>query len=107
MTKPDAYSSDFCAWSVEQATFLRAGCLAEADLGNIAEEIESMGRGEKRELINRLTALLVHLPKWQVQPALRGNSGRLTILEQRGQLVEHLKDNPSLKGLLADAFATA
>lgn len=107
MTEPDAYSRDFYAWSVQQAALLRAGRLAEADIGNIAEEIESMGRSEKRELVNRLTVLLVHLLKWQAQPALRGNSWRLTILEQRGQLVEHLKDNPSLKSLLADAFTTA
>ena len=107
MTEPDAYSRDFYAWSVEQAALLRAGWLAEADIGNIAEEIESMGRSEKRELVNRLTVLLVHLLKWQVQLALRGNSWRLTILEQRGQLVEHLKNSPSLKSLPADAFATA
>ena len=29
------------------------GRLAEADIENIAEEIETMGRSEKRELINR------------------------------------------------------
>ena len=107
MTGPDAYSSDFYAWSMKQAAPLRAGRLAEADIGNIAEEIESRGRSEKRELVNRLKVLLVHLLEWQVQPALRGNRWRLTILEQRGQLVEHLKDNPSLKSLLADAFTTA
>ena len=107
MTGSDAYSRDFYAWSVEQAALLRAGRLAEADIANIAEEIESMGRSEKRELVNRLTVLLVHLLKGQAQPAMRGNSWRLTIREQRGQLLEHLKDNPSLKAVLANAFTTA
>ena len=107
MSGPDAYSHDFYAWSIKQAALLRAGRLTEADIGNIAEEIESMGRSEKRELVNGLTVLLAHLLKWQAQPALRGNNWRLTILEQRGQLVEHLKDNPSLKSVLADAFTTA
>ena len=102
-----AYERDFYAWAIAQAALLRAGRLSEADIGNIAEEIESMGRSEKRELVNRLTVLLTHLLKWQVQPALRGNSWRLTILEQRGQLIEHLKDNPSLKGVFPEAFATA
>ena len=51
------YDTDFYAWANEQAALLRAGRLSEADIENIAEEIESMGRSEKRELINRLTVL--------------------------------------------------
>ena len=45
----------FCAWANEQAALLREGRFSAADIANIAEEIESMGRGEKRELVNRLT----------------------------------------------------
>ncbi len=107
MSSAEAYARDFYAWAMQQAALLRAGRLDEADIANIAEEIESMGRSEKRELVSRLTVLLAHLLKWQAQPALRGNSWRLTILEQRGQLAEHFKDNPSLKGVFPDAFATA
>lgn len=107
MSGAGAYDRDFYAWALEQAALLRAGRLSEADIENIAEEIESMGRGEKRELVSRLTVLLTHLLEWQVQPARRGNSWRLTIIRQRLQLAEHLKDNPSLKGALPDAFATA
>ena len=50
----------FYAWSLEQAALLRAGRVGEADLSVIAEEIESMGKTEKRELISRLTVLLLH-----------------------------------------------
>ena len=59
-----------------------------------------MGRSEKRELVNRLTVVLLHLLKWQYQPALRGNSRRLTLEEQRDELETHLADNPSLKSSL-------
>ena len=107
MSSAGAYERDFYAWATEQAALLRAGRLSEADIENIAEEIESMGRSEKRELVNRLTVLLTHLLKWQAQPARRGNSWRLTLLTQRGRLAEHLKDNPSLKSAFPDAFATA
>jgi hypothetical protein len=89
------------------AGLLRAGRLSEADIENIAEEIESMGRSEKRELVNRLTVLMIHLLKWQAQPAFRGNSWRLTIVEQRRRRAEHLKENPSLEGVLLEAMATA
>ncbi|MBV8400828.1 MAG: DUF29 family protein [Acetobacteraceae bacterium] len=40
---------------------LRAGRLTEADIEHISEEIESVGRAERRELVNRLSVLLLHL----------------------------------------------
>ena len=104
MAQSGLYDRDFYAWTNEQAALLRAGELSAADIEHIAEEIESMGRTEKRELVSRLTVLLLHLLKWQFQPARRGSSWRRTILEQRIRLASHLADNPSLKGRLADAI---
>ena len=95
------YERDFYGWANEQAALLRAGRLTEADIANIAEEIESLGRGEKRELVNRLAVLLAHLLKWQFQPALRGRSWLLTIKEQRRKIARHLGENPSLRPQLA------
>jgi len=101
------YDQDFFAWANEQARLLRAGKLAEADIDHIAEEIESMGRAEKRELISRLSVLLLHLLKWQYQPARRGASWEVTIRNQRRALADHLMDNPSLKARFAEAVARA
>ncbi|MGB5832189.1 MAG: DUF29 domain-containing protein [Thiohalocapsa sp.] len=101
------YEQDFYAWSNEQVSLLRAGKLREADIANIIEEIESMGRSERRELVNRLVVLLLHLLKWRFQPALRGNSWRLSIKEQRIRLASHLADNPSLKSKLDEAILQA
>jgi hypothetical protein len=101
------YDRDFYAWANEQAELLRAGRLSEADIENIAEEIESLGKSEKRELISRLTVLLVHLLKWQYQRALRGKSWRLTLEEQRDEVAAPLGDNPSLKSTLGDFIAVA
>ena len=101
------YDQDFYAWANEQATLLRAGKLDQADIENIAEEIESMGRSERRELINLLTVLLLHLLKWQFQPGLRGNSWRLSIEEQRYRLEDHLNDNPSLRAQITQAMRDA
>jgi hypothetical protein len=101
------YHSDFYAWANEQAALLRAGELSAVDVQNIADEIESMGRSEKRELISRLTALLLHLLKWQFQPMMRGRSWRLNIDGQRLDLEELLKDNPSLKAELDPSIAQA
>ncbi len=103
----NAYETDFYAWAMEQATLLRTGRFAAADMANIAEEIESMGRGEKRELVNRLTILLLHLLKWQFQPGFRSPSWSSSIREQRIRLRSHLNDNPSLKARLGESFAEA
>ena len=107
----DLYERDFYAWANEQAALLRAGRLSAADIDHIAEEIESMGRSEKRELTSRLAVLLAHLLKWQAQPERRGRSWLLTIREQRRQVAQVLGDNPSLRGrlpdIMADAYETA
>lgn len=101
------YDRDFYAWANQQAALLRAGKLESADIENIAEEIESMGRSEKRELVNRLAVLLLHLLKWKFQPAFQSRSWRLSIEEQRIRLADHLKDNPSLKAQINAAMADA
>ena len=101
------YEQDFYAWANEQAALLRAGNLSAADIEHIAEEIESMGRTEKRELVSRLAILLAHLLKWQFQPGRRGTSWQATITIQRRTLKRHLTDNPSLKPKLPEATADA
>lgn len=101
------YEQDFYAWAKQQAALLRAGRLSEADIAHIAEEIETMGRGEKRELISRLKVLMMHLLKWQFQPTGRSTSWRLTVEEQRREVVDHLADNPSLRSLMDMALASA
>ena len=103
----ETYQTDFYAWAMEQAALLRAGRLSSADIPNIAEEIESMGRAERRELVNRLAILLLHLLQWRFQPGFRSPSWSSTIREQRIRLRSHLKDNPSLKAKVDEALAEA
>jgi len=62
------YEDDFYAWTVEQARLLRSGELSAIDAANVAEEIESMGRSDRRAIESRLAVLLTHLLKWQMQP---------------------------------------
>jgi hypothetical protein len=101
------YERDFFGWATQQAALLRAGRLVDADIANIAEEIESMGRSEQNELVNRLAVVLLHLLKWRHQPSHRSRSWILSIKEQRIQLARHLRQNPSLKPFLDEAVADA
>lgn len=98
------HDHDFYAWTQEQAQLLRKGQFNQIDFRNIAEEIEDMGRSEKRELESRLELLLMHLLKWQFQSNLRSRSWQLTIKEQRLRLEKLLAENPSLKSFLADSL---
>ena len=102
-----AYDLDFHAWANEQSKLLRTGRLSDIDAVHIAEEIEALGRSERRELVNRLSVLLLHLLKWSCQPDRRGRSWELTIKEQRRRLARHLQDNPSLGAWTDEAMADA
>jgi hypothetical protein len=103
----DLYETDFYAWATGQAALLRAGDVAHADVGHIAEEIESMSRSERRALVGLLSVLLLHLLTWQFQPSHRGASWRLSIANARDDLTDHLADNPSLRARLDEAVAGA
>jgi uncharacterized protein DUF29 len=101
------YDKDFYAWSLRNAALLREGKLSEVDVEHIAEEIESMGKADKRELISRLAVLLAHLLKWKFQPSLRGRSWEITIKEQREEVKYQLDESPSLKHELDNQFNRA
>ena len=94
-----AYDEDFYAWAEEQARLLRAGEFSQLDIGNIAEEVEDMGRSVRRELRNRLAVLTMHLLKWAYQPGHRSPSWSGTIREQREQVAELIEESPSLRSL--------
>jgi hypothetical protein len=113
----DLYDDDIALWSVHQADLLRrlaaGGPTNEIpaneipDWANIAEEIESVGRSEKREVRSRLTVLICHLLKWAYQPEHQSASWRGTIRVQRRDLGAVLDDSPSLRGFAAGALPKA
>ena len=99
------YDEDFYAWTVEQARLLRSGEFSSIDVENVAEEIESLGRSDKRAIEGRLTVLLMHLLKWQVQPKMRSGSWSGTILEQRRRIEKLLRESPSLRPFVTEVLA--
>src|ERR1700676_5586789 len=102
-----AYDDDFFAWTQEQARLLRDGELADIDVENLAEEIESMGKSDRREIRNRLIVLLAHLLKWQFQANARSTSWSGTIIEQRQQIDSVVADSPSLRQVVPQALDNA
>jgi len=100
-----AYQQDFYTWTLEQAKLLKQKRFAELDLEHLIEEIEDMGKSEKRALESYIENLLMQLLKWEYQPYYTGRrSWELTIIEQRKRLNWHLKENPGLKYKLSEAI---
>ena len=104
------YGTDFYGWTQEQAAKLRA--LAEAranselDLENIAEEIDSLGRSDYRQLRSRLEEVCIHLLKLHYSLSWEPRRGwRDSIIGQRHSLAKLLKDSPSLKRHIPEALA--
>ena len=102
------HDKDFYGWALATADLLKQGKYQEADMDYIIEEIEDMGRSEKRQLVNRLAVLFAHLMKWTYQPELREENARgweATIEHQRHKIKRLIQENPSLKPQIPDVMA--
>ena len=96
------YEKDVILWSQEQARALRERDSSKLDIEHLADEIEDVGKSEKRELANRMAVLLAHLLKWRSQPERRSASWRRTIEHQRERIALLIKGTPSLKAVLGE-----
>jgi hypothetical protein len=95
--EPATHDRDFHALVKRNAELIRQGKLSEIDSEHIAEELENIGKSQKRELLNRLAVLLAHLLKWGRQPDKRSNSWVGTIVTQRREIMLLLDESPSLR----------
>jgi hypothetical protein len=96
------YDTDLVLWAKDQASALRdaghAGTNLPIDWENVAEEIESLGKSQGREMASRISVILVHLLKLEASPATDPRSGwQETIVQQRGDVERVLADSPSLR----------
>jgi hypothetical protein len=95
-----AYDDDLVGWASANAALLRAGRLSQVDALHLAEELEDLGKSERRSLASHVCDLMQHLLKWQFQPGLRGPSWRLAVNNARAAVAEILEDSPSLRPAL-------
>lgn len=107
MNMQNLYDQDFYSWLIKNSQLIKEKRFSEIDAENIVEELESMSKSERRELMSRLAVLLAHLLKWSYQPEQRSNSWKYTIEEQRRAVEEVLEDSPSLKYQLDQKFNDA
>ena len=100
MTKvSELYDRDFFLWTQEQATTLRAvkDSNLPLDWDNLAEEIESLGKSDRRELRSQIRRIMRHLLKLEISPALDPRGGWCsTIADSRSEIEDVLQDSRSL-----------
>jgi hypothetical protein len=108
ITRKSLYEADFLLWTEETIAKLKARDFDHVDLENLIEEIESLGKSDKKEIKSRLTTLLAHLLKRiYVNMPQEFNGWERTIRNQRTDLELALMDSPSLKAIWNEAFDIA
>ena len=90
------YDTDFVMWIEEQVQLLRTGQLDKLDIENVAEELDSMGRRDRRSIKSHLSVIQAHLLKLQFQPEARSTSWLRSISNSRGRIAHIVEDSPSL-----------
>jgi hypothetical protein len=109
--KVSLYDEDFYAWAMRTAVLLRQRRFTEIDIAHLAEELEDIGKRERRALESYLRNVMLYLLKWRYQPEKRGASWRQSIRNGRIEIQKLLRDSPSLSGevsqMLADEYSAA
>jgi hypothetical protein len=94
---PVSYDQDFNRWLEYTVELLKTRHFDELDIDNLVDELESMSRRDKREILSRLKIVLMHLLKWKYQPQKRSGSWESSIRTNRDEIAQILIDSPSLK----------
>lgn len=100
--KKALYDTDFFKWLNYQAKLLKNGEFEKLDVVNLIEEIESLGKSDKRALRSQLVRLLIHLLKLHYLKEEQGS-----ILGATREIKLILEDSPSLKNELTKIFPEA
>jgi hypothetical protein len=104
---PSLYTSDYYAWTQEQAHILESGELQNLDVINLAEEIKSLGWREVKDLEEYLSILLSGLLRYQFTLDGKTHLCRVLIQGARREINMNLKENPTLKDKLPEILVEA
>ncbi len=107
----ELYERDYYAWIQNQVRALRQRRVEEVDWANVAEEIEDLGKSEKRSVESQIARVVEHLLKLSYAPAgmkkLNRRGWEITIREARHQIRKLLHESPSLRRKTKELFPDA
>lgn len=101
------YEQDFHLWIKTTAKQIQDQRFHEIDWEHLLEELEDMGKSEKKALVSNLMILLAHLLKLKVQhdaPESMKKSWYDSVDEHRSRVILDLTKMPSLKSYLDEAI---
>ena len=103
-----AYDRDWAAWLDHQSQLLRERRFDELDLDHLIDEVNDLGISSYRVFVSAVRIVLLHMLKWDYQPAGRANrSWWLSIDEHRDRIERELQDSPSYRTRTAEAVTRA
>ena len=101
------YNRDFNLWIQKTVSDLKNKDMDAIDWNNLIDEIEGMGKSDRRALQSYLERLIEHLLKLKYWDAERDRCERgwkIEILEFRSRIERILNDSPSLKNYLTEIY---
>ena len=112
-TNAELYNRDFYAWTQATAALVQAGKWYEIDPGCLTEELNDLGVSQYNAVSSDLYQVLLHLLKWQYQPArhVDSHSWRDSIVEHRDRIDRLCTRSPALRrhlpAMLAEEYPRA
>lgn len=104
----DLYERDYYAWTQEQAARLRALRPNGLDVENLAEEIETLGRSERRAVTSLMRQIVHHLLKLEMLPWEGAREHwQAEVRVFRDDLEAEFRDSPSLRARRGEIFLDA
>lgn len=101
------YEQDYYQWTQAMVKALRERDYVSLDWDNLIDEIDDMGKSQKRaieSLLMRLTEHLLKLKYWDTEKTRNSKHWRSEVVNFRILLDKRLKDSPSLKANLEEIY---
>jgi hypothetical protein len=101
------YEEDYYLWTQTMVEKLKNQDYLNVDWDNLIEEIEDMGKSQKRaveSLLLRLTEHLLKLKYWEAEKERNKKHWQSEVVNFRVLLHKRLKESPSLKANLTEMY---
>jgi uncharacterized protein (UPF0210 family) len=101
------YEEDYYLWTQTMVENLKNKNYSKVDWDNLIEEIDDMGKSQKRaveSLLLRLTEHLLKLKYWEAEKERNKKHWQSEVVNFRVLLRKRLKESPSLKANLAEMY---
>lgn len=101
------YEHDFNLWIEQMANAVRNKETEAMDWNNLLEEIEDIGKSEKRSLESYLERLVEHILKlkyWETEKARNEKHWQVEVVNFRNRISRLLERSPSLKNYMKQVY---